>query len=366
MGRQLNLVIVLGLTVIASSCKPHVAPQKSPREVVEQFYKLETQGRWLGSEHWDELKDYSGEIPVWSPPEAISVLQTYRVTNLQRQTGNKGEAKFRADVEFKVWGTIDPFLQFALARDGRDGGSPIGERTNDTFALQDWYVNRSTEPQKVEKSRLRWRITMFPRVPRVDVPTALRYVAEMRAKSKGPFMQYNADQTLAILKGTLNGTPPPERQIGSAQETPSQVTQRFMRWESVSSPDQWSRLARFFVETPRPQWDKVHIVDIMDVGAEVRLDTADAGISTNSLGELDSSLYLTNYPSERPVNSPNNACNGDDMFGFTLLLSDKHWEIAADGSVTELDGPLAWRIRDTSFEPLITLDTAIRYVKQAR
>lgn len=53
------------------------------------------------------------------------------------------------------------------------------------------------------------------------------------------------------------------------------------------------------------------------------------------------------------------------MFEFTLLLSDKHWEIAADGSVKELDGPPAWRIRDTSFEPLITLDTAIRYVKQA-
>ena len=34
--------------------------------------------------------------------------------------------------------------------------------------------------------------------------------------------------------------------------------------------------------------------------------------------------------------------------------------------MAEHEAPLAWRIEVTSFEPLITLDTAIRYVKQAR
>jgi hypothetical protein len=49
-----------------------------------------------------------------------------------------------------------------------------------------------------------------------------------------------------------------------------------------------------------------------------------------------------------------------------LLLSDKHWQVATDGTAKELDGPLAWRIEDTSFQPLITLNTAIRYVRQVR
>ena len=89
-------------------------------------------------------------------------------------------------------------------------------------------------------------------------------------------------------------------------------------------------------------------------------------VSTNSLGRLDASLGLRNYPPWRlPLsNASVSACYGDDRFAFTLLLTDKYWQIATDGTVKELDGPLSWRIEDTFFQPLITLDTAIRYVRQ--
>ncbi len=102
-------------------------------------------------------------------------------------------------------------------------------------------------------------------------------------------------------------------------------------------------------------------------GIETNGDTTGFDISANSLGELDSSLRLSNYPSFRMLPGNNNsACYGDDYLGITLLLSGKHWQIAADGTVKELDGPLAWRIEDTFFEPFITLETAIRYVTEGR
>jgi hypothetical protein len=89
-------------------------------------------------------------------------------------------------------------------------------------------------------------------------------------------------------------------------------------------------------------------------------------IYTNALGHLDPSLRLSNYPSMRmgPVNS--SACNGQDIFVFNLVLSDKHWQIGTDGSAKMLEGPLAWRVENTSYEPFISLDAAIRYVIQRR
>ena len=190
-------------------------------------------------------------------------------------------------------------------------------------------------------------------------------------------MKYNAVRTLGILRGLSAGAPVPvlPAVTGTAKESPSQVAERFADLESGLLPDQWSALAEFFVSIPNPRLNKVHIVDIVngivnDVdtnGVETNDHTVGFDISTNPLGDLDSSLRLSNYPSIRMLPGNNNsACYGDDYLGVTLLLSEKHWQIAPDGTVKELDGPVAWRIENTFFEPFITLDTAIRYVTQTR
>jgi hypothetical protein len=113
--------------------------------------------------------------------------------------------------------------------------------------------------------------------------------------------------------------------------------------------------------------EKAFIADVVGTGVETNGDSAKVTVSTNALGVLDASLRLSNYPSMRlPLDVPSaSACFGDFRFGFSMLLSNKHWETAADGTVKELEGPLAWRVEDTHFTPLITLDTAIRYVRQA-
>jgi hypothetical protein len=209
----------------------------------------------------------------------------------------------------------------------------------------------------------------------VSVDAAIRWVTEMRDKSNDPAMKYNAERTLAILRSLSAGAPVPKQPVltGTAKESPSQVAERFVDMESGLLPDQWSALAEFFVSIPKPRLNKVHIVDIVngivnDVdtnGVETDDHTVGFDISTNPLGELDSSLRLSNYPSIRMLPGNNNsACYGDDYLGLTLLLSEKHWQIGPDGTVKELDGPVAWRIEDTLFEPFITLDTAIRYVSQ--
>jgi hypothetical protein len=158
--------------------------------------------------------------------------------------------------------------------------------------------------------------------------------------------------------------------IGGALQVPSQ--ERTTRpdvsraLETSSTPDRTTGLAHFFVETPKPDWDKLQIVDVVGTDVDTNRDSTRVIIYTNALGDLDPSLRLSNYPSMRmgPVNS--SACNGQDIFVFNLALSDKHWEIATDGSAKVLEGPLAWRVENISYEPFISLDAAIRYVIQRR
>jgi hypothetical protein len=372
MYRLLILATALGLAVVVADAQTPTGPQKSPKEAVEQFYKMETEGRWLGPEHWDELQDFLTDIGPWSRPLSVSVLKNYKIGDARRDIGAGGTVDYQVEVDFFEWGSIDYFLNFAEARGPRGesaaAGEPVEQRTYETLYLSDRFLKRSLSGKEEEKKgTIGWRISLFASM-RVDVDAALRWVAEMRDKSNDPAMKYNAERTLAILRSLSSGAPSPKQLPGIAKESPSDVAHRFISLESGLLPDQWSQLVDFFVETPKPKWNKVHIVDVVDMGINTNGDSSDVSISTNSLGELDSSLRLSNYPLMRlPLVTPSaSACYGDDYFGFNLLLSDRHWEIATGGTVKEFEGPLAWRIEDSSFEPLITLDTAIRYVRQVR
>ena len=204
--------------------------------------------------------------------------------------------------------------------------------------------------------------------PAVTVDAALGWATRTRDKSTDPLINYNAGKTIAILKSLSSGIFPPLTSPGKPQQSASMVTEQFIALESRLAPDEWDQLANFFVETPKPTQNHVEIVDVVGTTAGANGDTAYAEVGTNSLGVLDSSMRLSNYPDFRqPLDgSSASACFGDYRFDFDLLLSIEHWEIAKDGTVKELNGPLAWRVEGPFFPPLLDLDTAIRYVTQTR
>jgi hypothetical protein len=371
----ITLAAFLGLSAVPLSTQTQAPKDQSSQSaevktVVEQFCKLDGAGTWLGPERWHELTDFFASVRSWSPDKSVSVLKSYRVGDAKRSIVD-GTVYYAVDVDYFVWGSINSSLRFTRAR-GPQGessavGVPVERLTTCRLSLTDSFV-MGGPPWNEEKTKgtLRWRMYSSPSPNNLDADTTLRWVAEMRDKSNDPAIKYNAERTLAILRSLLAVVSPPVQPVGSAQEPPSEVADQFLDLETRLSPDKWSGLAKFFVETPKPQLDKVHIVDIVGSGVNTEGDVNVVEISTNPLGDLDSSLRLSNYPSFRLLPDSNSACYGDDYLGFTLLLSDKHWEIAADGAVKEFDGPFAWRIEETSFEPLITLDTAIRYVTERR
>lgn len=150
------------------------------------------------------------------------------------------------------------------------------------------------------------------------------------------------------------------------QESPLIFAHRFLDLESASMPKQWNKLSMFFVDTPKPQWNKVHIVDIVDVGVDPEDSATDVSISTNWLGDLNLSLQLSSYPSMRlPLTVPStSACFGDHYFDFDLVLSHSRQERTGNGSVHQSRDQSVWKVKESSFEPIITLAAAIHYVTE--
>jgi len=335
------------------------------KAIVDRFLTMDAAGNLLGPEQWNDITDLATSHRPFYAPLKITVVKDFAIQNPVLH-GDRAVI----EVDYSVWGFIlsSPDSPFHFLRlEALAPREPVKRRERFVLVFSDKYMAVQQGAGQTElKGPLKWRIGMDSAHPHITVETAIRYLSEKRDSASDPATRAKADETLARMNEIKNGTLP------LAQQGASGVVRDFIQLESQAGPDQWGPLARFFLETPKPDWNKVNIVDIVDAGADsafsIEKNKAEVEILTNSLGQLDSSLRLSDYPSFRiPLVTPSaSACYGDDRFGFTLALSSKHRKTAPGGSMAEHEAPLAWRIEVTSFEPLITLDTAIRYVKQAR
>jgi hypothetical protein len=361
MMKLFMLGVVLGLMPMIGSAQSDAPQGGSPKQVAERFCKMEADGMSLVPEHWDEFNSMAIYPHPWQDHSQgiITVVKNYIVNDVMEH-GDSAEV----NVDYTVWGDLFTSSFRFFLKEAPYSGEPVKRNELLTLKFSD-KVGQSWDETKVP---LRWRIGGSSGTF-VNVDAAIHYVTEMRDKLTDPVLKYNADRTLVALRSLSAGSSAILQRTSAPMESPSQVFQRFFKLESAGkglTPDGWPELADFFVETPKPKWHKIHIIDVVDVGeALIEGDTAFIGVSANSLGDLDSSLRLSGSPSCKP--SPVSACYGDTGgFGYTFLLSEKPW----DGTGKEFTGPLAWRIYhfdpEEPEEPRITVDTAIRYVMKMK
>ncbi len=110
MHRLLLFATVLCLGIFVACAHAPTEAQKSPQEIVEQFYKMETQGRWLGPERWDELQDFLTDISPWLPNASVSVLKSYEVYDARKDIGAGGQMVGMA----RLWLFFHFLLSFQL------------------------------------------------------------------------------------------------------------------------------------------------------------------------------------------------------------------------------------------------------------
>lgn len=340
----------------------------------EQFTRLETSGRWLGPEKWNELSGYFQDARPWSPPQSISVLKTYSLAVIGSVPDPSGKPCYQVEMDYQIWGAIDWFLHFRTAQTATDEPSSLGKtvfiKEYENYCFTDEFVlYAGLEKEEKSKGALRWRVAWSPAGsrPKINVDAALRYVVEKADKSTDPLARYNAARTLAALRQLSTGVFLPPSPVKSAPQSAEQTAGQFLELESHLEPDQGRKLANFYMETPPKETKQIQVVDGRVVapeppGPKIARDTADIGILADSLGTLDAELRLTDYPRRRP----GRWCYFDLQIELTMVLSDVHWEIAPDGTTKQINGPAAWRFEPPYFLPMITLDTAIHYVLERR
>src|SRR5207245_1275065 len=86
------------------------------KTVVERFYKLETEGTWLGDNRWNELQNFFADIGPSRTQTSLSILKSYKVGETKKIVGADGSVHYGVDVDCLEWGSINSFLRFTRER----------------------------------------------------------------------------------------------------------------------------------------------------------------------------------------------------------------------------------------------------------
>jgi len=176
MKRSFLLTVVVALAVFSGVVK---ASTKSPKDVVEQFVKMDVEGARLTPEGWHEA-DALFVKPSEPPQPKVLVVIAWRYA--VSEAPDKGD-KTQFLMGYEEVGRINTSsLHFAPSNSG------------DVMWSFDKYTVVSTA------TPFEWRIDgVQPVEMHLTANAAMRYVTQMRARTSDPAIQKNADQALAKL-----------------------------------------------------------------------------------------------------------------------------------------------------------------------
>lgn len=332
----------------------------SPKQVVEQFCKMDAEGRFLSPEDWSELTGMVNYRVLGSGPD-ITIIKTYAVGD----PVVRGDSA-RVDVRFEVWGTLYVSSLRFVREEGMTSGEPVKKDKGFALSFSEKYMEIRKGGEQVEgKGSPRWTFGEPFIHPHISLETAVRYLIAQRDETNDPALKANAQKSLAALRAIVAGAPEPLGNVGASVESPAHVLGRFTDLEKEGrglTLDGWRELAGFFVKPPKKQWHNILIVEEVRYGDSM-IEGNEAQLVANYVprGALDSSLRLLHEEELK-----NSTCCAENGLDYILVFSDKHWESAPDGTAKEVIGPPAWRIEEYPSEPWLTVEAAIRYVTDKR
>lgn len=194
-------MFMLGGSVIFTQA-PNAA-EKSPKEVVEEFWRMETEGGRLTTEGWYKASRFFIRLgPGSAPPKKVlHVIRSGRDDTLEETARTENWAE--VSVSTNQLGEIDPGLRFRASPQHGPYGLEILKGPIVTFDLvltdKHWEVNRDGGRSKELTTPPQWLIDCAERELWVNLDAATHYVKDMRDKTRDPGVKKNADEVLAKL-----------------------------------------------------------------------------------------------------------------------------------------------------------------------
>lgn len=189
---MVNVIAVLVIAILAST-QPSAGQTKSPKAVVDEFWKMETQGGRLTPDGWKAADAYF--VRPSKPPKdlVIGVVDNeYSIGDPATRTSNT--ATVTVHVGGLMW-KIDPNMRISILSDQVKGfvayelvlTGTHWESAPDRRTLREV----SGEPEwRIEKEGDIW----------LTVDTAIRYLSHVRDTTSDPAIKRNADRSLATLR----------------------------------------------------------------------------------------------------------------------------------------------------------------------
>jgi hypothetical protein len=346
------LVLTLNTTlVVAVHAQEALTQPRSPKEVLEQFCRMDAEGKQLSPEAGTQVTGLLDFQKPWAQHPEIIVVKDYVVRGPDMQNDTA-----RFVVDYHVWGRLDSSLRFERL-EGLVVNHPIRVREYIPLVRTDKHIEVGNDGQwRQVKGALEWRIGTIPSAPHVSVDTAIRYLTEFRDKSSDPIVKTNADRAVHDLRVLLRA--PSAQPTGNLQQSPKAALLEFCTAETKGkglTRDGWKQLTAFFVRPLPWQQDKIHIAkDFVVSDAAIEGSRADLYVEYIDLGDLDPSLRYTN---DFPGGSI------EVRVGYMLVFGNKYWK-SEDGEedAKEVTGATKWRIDDSHPDQWITVETAIRFL----
>ena len=348
-----RLISHFAMAVIASKAQTVGIQQSSPKEVLENFCKMDADGKQLGTGHQKELVGLFYQQKPLTESLDVTVVKDYvvRTLDVRRDTA-------QVIVDYNVWGRVDYSLRFARLT-GASQNQPIQIREYISMIRSDKHRELGSDGQWREvQDVLQWRIKTMPSSPHVGVTAAMRYVREMGFRSRDPIAMRNAQATVAELSAFFQAR---FEQTTEPRQLPSTVLARFVALQTEGkglTAEGQKELDALLVQPAEWRTDKIHITrDFVVSNAVLMGANGNLYVEYIALGDLDSSLRFTNgVPGGVKVRE-----------GYTLALSNKYSLPGAKGKpAQELIGPNRWLVADSPPEQWITVNTAIRYATEMR
>lgn len=175
-----------------------VGSGRSPRDAVTLLWMMGTRGELLTAEGWEEASRSLFTKPVPQPGNKVILIRSNNWSlPSEKITGDTAEVR----IGFGDAGQIDSALHYTPPRKSDMPKTVMFYRL---IYVRTYRTRRTLyKDGKVEEKKLpgsmEWKIDGSPDQPWTTVNTAIRYVLEVREKTKDPVIKKNADQTLAKL-----------------------------------------------------------------------------------------------------------------------------------------------------------------------
>lgn len=176
----------------------------SPKDVVQDFWKLETSGGRLTDSGWHDASRFFVRMTPSAGPSKKVIHVTRPAGTARVEETARTESWAEVSVSPYVLGEIGPSLQFTSTPERGAYGVVLLGWTTETFHVvltsEQWTINVDGGRNRETDRPPKWLIDCDRNELWIDKYVAIRYVTEMRDRSTDAAIRRHADETLATLR----------------------------------------------------------------------------------------------------------------------------------------------------------------------